>query len=65
MHSPDLHTVIAELAGLYDHLNGRWTVDSCATDAYQVYRQKEYREAYERLKEANIESIALKIIEAR
>ncbi len=62
MPSPDIHTVIAELAGLYDDLNGRWANDPCATDAYQVYRQKEYRDAYERLKEKNIESIVLKII---
>ncbi len=62
MLSSDLHTVIAELAGLYDDLNGRWANDPCATDFYQVYRQREYREVYERLKEANIESVALKII---
>jgi hypothetical protein len=62
MPTLDLHTVIAELAGLYDDLNKRWTGDPCTTDAYQVYRQKEYREVYERLKETNIESIALEII---
>jgi len=62
MQSCDLHTVIAELASLYDNLNGRWANDTCSTDAYQVYRQKEYRDAYEQLKGANIESIALKII---
>jgi hypothetical protein len=63
MQSLDLHIVIPELAGLYDTLNERWGNDPCATDVYQVYRQKEYRNVYEQLKDISIESIALKIIQ--
>jgi hypothetical protein len=62
MQSPDLHILIPELAGLYDTLNERWGNDPCATDVYQVYRQKEYRDVYEQLKDISIESIVLRII---
>lgn len=62
MHFADIHTVIAELAGLYDDLNKRWSNDTCSTDVYQVYRQKEYKEAFDKLKAVNIESITLKVL---
>jgi hypothetical protein len=60
--SPDLHIVIPKLAQLYDTLNERWGNDPCTTDVYQVYRQKEYRDVHEQLKDINIDSIALRII---
>jgi hypothetical protein len=62
MPSPDIHITISDLAGLYDKLNKRWNSDTYTTDVYQVYRQREYRNIYEQLKDVNIEDIALKII---
>lgn len=62
MQAPDIHTAIAELAGLYDELNRRWAADPCSTNVYQVYRQEEYRDVHNKLKAVNIEGIALKII---
>jgi hypothetical protein len=62
MAQTGLHTTIIELASLYDTLNKRWENDTCRTDVYQVYRQEEYHDCYEKLKIANIESIILEIL---
>lgn len=62
MPIPDIHITIAELASLYDTLNQSLIKDTCETDVLQVYRQKEYREIYEKLKDFNVESIAIKVI---
>ena len=62
MPSPDIHIVISELAGLFDELNKHWGNDPCTTDAYQVYRQKEYRDVHEKLQGINIESIVVKVV---
>ena len=58
----DIIEDITQISILYDEINQRWSNDICTTDVYQVYRQKEYREVYEKLKDFNIESLAVKII---
>lgn len=62
MEPHDINTTIAELTSLYNNLNKRWQNDTCASDLYQSYRQSEYHEVYEKLKEYNIESLILGII---
>lgn len=62
MQPHDINTTIAELTYLFDNLNKRWESDPCATDLYQVYRQTEYRDAFEKLKNVNFESLILGII---
>lgn len=58
----NINSTVAELAGLYDSVNERCSNDTCSTNVYQVYRQKEYRDAYEKLKSINIENIALTVL---
>ena len=57
-----MNTIIAELTNVYSNLNKRWSKDPCNTDVYQSFRQKEYHEAYEKLKAVNVESVVLDII---
>lgn len=61
----DIHNIniaITELTSLYDNLNKRWFNDTCVSDVYQSYRQSEYYEVYENLKEYNIENLILGMI---
>ncbi|GHT29026.1 hypothetical protein AGMMS49574_04620 [Bacteroidia bacterium] len=62
MDTHDINTAITEFMSLYDNLNKRWENDTCATDLYQVYRQTEYRDVFEKLKDFNIETVVLGII---
>lgn len=62
METHDINTAITELTSLYDNLNKRWQNDTCTSDLYQSYRQSEYHEVYEKLKEYNIEPLILGII---
>lgn len=58
----NLIDTISETVNVYDNLNKRWENDTCATDLYQVYRQTEYWNAFEKLKKFNIEIVILGII---
>lgn len=58
----NINTAITKLTSLYDNLNKRWKNDTCASDLYQSYRQSEYHDVYEKLKEYNLESLILGII---
>lgn len=62
MHKTTIIEPIANLSTLYDKLNQSWRKDTCSNDAYQVYRQKEYRSIYDSLNGINIESIIIEII---
>lgn len=62
MEANDINTTITELTSLYSNLNKRWQNDTCASDSYQSYRQSEYYEVYERLKEFNVENLILGMI---
>ena len=62
MDTHSINTTITELASLYDNLNKRWKNDTCASDVYQFYRQSEYHEVYEKLKEFNVENLILGMI---
>lgn len=65
MQHNDINIAIAEITSIYTNLNNCWGNDQCATDVYQAYRQKEYHESYEKLKDFNFESIILDIIANR
>ena len=62
MHKTTIIEPIANLSTLYDVLNQSWKKDTCSNDAYQVYKQKEYRNIYDSLNGINIESIIIEII---
>ncbi|MDR2918574.1 MAG: hypothetical protein LBV72_04305 [Tannerella sp.] len=62
MERMTLNETIANLSSLYEELNNRWLNDTCSVSVYQVSRQKEYRDSYEKLKSTNIESLALRVI---
>lgn len=62
MDTHSINTTITKLASLYDNLNKRWKNDTCASDVYQFYRQSEYHEVYEKLKEFNVENLILGMI---
>lgn len=62
MDTHSINTTITELTSLYSNLNKRWQNDTCASDLYQSYRQSEYYEVYEKLKEFNIETLILGMI---
>ncbi|MFR0677662.1 hypothetical protein [Dysgonomonas mossii] len=62
MDTHNINTTITELTSLYDNLNKRWLNDTCAPDMYQSYRQSEYHEVHEKLKEFNIENLILGMI---
>ena len=58
----DIYTLITELATVYETLNERLKSDPCTTDAYQVYRQRAYRDACAALQAMPVEPIALRLI---
>ena len=58
----DIYTSITELAAVYETLNKSLESDPCATDAYQVYRQRAYRDACAALRTMPVEPIALRLI---
>jgi len=62
MDTQEIIENIKDLSSLYDSLNKSWQDDKCLTDTYQVFRQKDYKESYDKLKSANIENIVLGII---
>lgn len=62
MQIDDINTAIAKLTSLYSNLNERWQNDPCASDLYQSYRQSEYHNIFEKLKNDNIENLILGII---
>lgn len=58
----DIYTSITELAAVYETLNKSLESDPCATDAYQVYRQRAYRDACAALQTMSVEPLALRLI---
>lgn len=58
----EINTTIAGLTSIYDKLNSRWMNDPCTASIYQAFRQTEYHEAYEKLKDFDIENMVLGII---
>lgn len=54
--------VISSLTEIYESLNKNWSSVPCTVNAYLVFRQEKYYEAYQKLKAVNIESLALGII---
>lgn len=62
MDTQEIIENIKDLSSLYDSLNKSWQDDKCLTDTYQVFRLKDYKESYDKLKSTNIENIVLGII---
>lgn len=62
MEIKDINNTVTQLTSLYDALNKSWQDDKSLTDLYQIFRQKEYKESYDKLENLNIESIALDIL---
>lgn len=62
MDTKDINNAITELTSLYDNINKSWSNDKCLTDIYQVFRQEDYKESYNRLENTNIENIILDIL---
>lgn len=58
----DVYTSIAALASTYEDLNNALLSDPCTTTYDQVYRQENYRDAYEKLKEAGVENFAIQTV---
>lgn len=62
MDTKDINNAITELTSLYDNINKSWQDDKCLTDTYQVFRQEDYKESYNKLENTNIENIILGIL---
>lgn len=62
MQINDINIAITELTSLYDNINKSWLNDKCLTDTYQVFRQEDYKESYNKLENTNIENIILGIL---
>lgn len=58
----DVYASITELTAVYEKLNESLKSDPCTANAYQIYRQEAYRDAYATLCTVSVEQIALHII---
>lgn len=63
MEKQEIYASILAIASLFNELNERWQNDPCSADIFQVFRQEEYQEVYEKLKAADMERIALSILD--
>lgn len=62
MDTKDINNAITELTSIYDSLNKSWHDDKCLIDVYQVFRQKDYKELYDKLESTNLENIILGVL---
>lgn len=58
----DVYASITDLTAVYEKLNESLKSDPCTANAYQIYRQETYRDAYATLCTVSVEQIALHII---
>ena len=58
----DVYASITDLTAVYEKLNESLKSDPCTANAYQIYRQEAYRDAYATLCTVSVEQIALHII---